>query len=346
MIRGEATRKAAVRRRPIESESVWLAEDVVDPGTWSVDLSAEQRAEIIAAARAADDQGTTTTSLARDEFGLPSLTAELAEWTRALDAGRGFVRIRRFPIEELTERQVELAYVGLGLQLGKPVSQNASGHLLGHVRDERQPRVDPSIRLYQTNQRQDFHTDGADIVGLLCLRPARLGGQSRIASSAAVYNRILAERPDLIEVLYEPMHWDRNGEERPGESPFFAMPVLNDIAGSPRMFFIAWYIRDAQRHPAAPRLTGAQAEAIEMIERIANDDLVHLKMDFQPGDIQLLSNARILHCREAYEDEPEPERRRHLLRLWLAAHSFASVDEVLRGGIPQRDFTEGVTERS
>jgi hypothetical protein len=346
MMRVEATREAQVLRPSIESESVWLAEDVGDPAAWSVELSTEQRAEIIAAARAVDDQGAATTSLTRDEFDLPSLRAETAEWTRALNAGRGFVLINGFPSEELTERQIELAYVGLGLQLGNPVSQNAAGHLLGHVRDEGQPRFDPSVRLYQTNQRQDFHTDGADVVGLLCLRPARSGGQSRIASSAAVYNRILAERPDLIEVLYEPMYWDRNGEERPGEDPFFAMPVLNDIGGSPRMFFIGWYIRDAQRHPAVPRLTGAQTEAIEMIERIANDDSVHLKMDFQPGDIQLLSNARILHCREAYEDDPEPERRRHLLRLWLAAHSFASVDEVLRGGIPQRDQLPAEAERS
>jgi len=212
--------------------------------------------------------------------------------------------VRGFPTEELTPRETEVAYVGLGLQMGTPVSQNAAGDLLGQVRDEGVVRRDPSVRPYQTRQRQDFHTDGADIVGLLCLHPARTGGQSRIASSATVYNRMLAERPDLIEVLYQPMFWDRNGEESVGEDPYFALPVISEVAGAPRVFFIDWYIRDAQRHPAVPRLTAQQSEAIELIERIANDESVHLEMDFRPGDIQWLANDRILHSRDAYEDHP------------------------------------------
>jgi len=132
------------------------------------------------------------------------------------------------------------------------------------------------------------------------------------------------------------MYWDRNNEQSPGEDPFFALPVFNDMAGGPRMFYIGWYIRDAQRHPQAPRLTGPQREALDLIETIANDPAFHLEMDFEPGDVQLLANAKILHCREAYEDHDDPDLRRHLLRLWLTAHAFTSVDEVLRGGIPKR----------
>ena len=132
------------------------------------------------------------------------------------------------------------------------------------------------------------------------------------------------------------MHWDRNYEQSEGENPFFALPVFNDVAGSPRIFYIGSYIRDAQRHPEVPRLTTAQVDTLELIESIANDPETYLEMRFEPGDIQLLSNAKILHSREAYEDEPDPERRRHLLRLWLIAH-FVSVDDVLRGGIPKRE---------
>jgi alpha-ketoglutarate-dependent taurine dioxygenase len=94
-----------------------------------------------------------------------------------------------------------------------------------------------------------------------------------------------------------------------------------------------WYIRDAQRHPDVPRLTGEQCEAMELLESIANDPTFHLEMDFAPGDVQLLNNGKILHSREAYEDEDDPAQRRHLLRLWLAAHRFTSVDDGLRGGI-------------
>jgi hypothetical protein len=264
-----------------------------------------------------------------------SLQADIASWIETLREGKGFVLVRGFPAQELSARQTELVCVGLGLQMGDPVSQNAAGDLLGHVRGEGVQRTDPTVRLSQTRQRQDFHTDGADIVGLLCLDPARSGGQSRIASAATVYNRILIERRDLLEVLYAPMYWDRNGEEPDGEEPYFALPVISDVAGAPRIFFIGWYIRDAQRHSAVPRLTAEQNDAIELIETIANDPSVYLEMDFRPGDIQWLANDRILHSREAYEDDPEHPR--HLLRLWLAARNFASVDDGLRGGIPPKD---------
>jgi Taurine catabolism dioxygenase TauD, TfdA family len=324
-------------RSAVASEAVWTAADVADPTSWSLRLSDEQSRELVSAARELDDGDRTPDSLVRADFDLPSLRSEIMEWTTALTVGRGFFLIRGFPISELTPRQIELGYLGLGLQLGTPVSQNAAGDLLGHVQDEGVVRTDPSVRLYQTSQRQDFHSDGADIVGLLCLQKARCGGESRIASASSVYNRILEYRPDLVEVLYEPMFWDRNGEESPGDDPYFALPVLSDVAGSPRMFFIGWYIRDAQRHLEVPRLTQQQLEAIELVEETANDLEIYLEMDFEPGDIQFLSNAKILHSREAFEDHAEVGRRRHLLRLWLAAHEFASVDDVLRGGIPPRE---------
>jgi alpha-ketoglutarate-dependent taurine dioxygenase len=68
-----------------------------------------------------------------------------------------------------------------------------------------------------------------------------------------------------------------------------------------------------------------------LLEEIANDPTFHLQMDFRPGDVQLLNNGRVLHAREAYEDDPDPARRRHLLRLWLAAHDFGSPPAMLPG---------------
>jgi alpha-ketoglutarate-dependent taurine dioxygenase len=112
--------------------------------------------------------------------------------------------------------------------------------------------------------------------------------------------------------------------------------VLHDVDGAPRVFYIGWYIRDAQRHPQVPRLTAAQRDALDIIEAIANDPELHVEMDFQPGDVQLLNNAKILHSREAYEDGDALDDRRHLLRLWLSAHDFASVEDQLRAGIPTR----------
>ncbi|MGW4533076.1 TauD/TfdA family dioxygenase [Nocardia sp. NPDC004340] len=322
--------------QPVQSPAVWRGADLTDPAEWSTVLTDAQRAEIVDATRAAVAVGRDAANLRREDFPLPGLADPLREWTVTLAQGRAFVLIRRFPVELLTEAEIELAYVGLGLHLGTPVSQNAAGDLLGHVRDERLPRTGPAVRLYTTNERQDFHTDGSDLVGLLCLNAAKAGGESRIASSLAVYNHILAERPDLLEVLRSPFHWDRNDEQSPGDTPYFTLPAIHDINGTPRIFYIGWYIRDAQRHPGVPPLTDLQLEAMRMLEDTANDPAFYLPMDFAPGDIQILNNAKILHSREAYTDHEDPARRRHLLRLWLTAHAFATVEDMLREGIPPR----------
>ena len=118
-------------------------------------------------------------------------------------------------------------------------------------------------------------------------------------------------------------------------SGFFSLAPLHDVDGVPRVFYIGWYIRDAQRHADAPRLTAAQLEAMALIESIANDPLFHVQMDFEPGDIQLLNNARILHAREEFVDDDDLDRRRHLLRLWLRAE-FASLEPFLRAGVPRQ----------
>lgn len=323
-------------RGMVSSSAVWRPASFVGASEWTATLSAVERDEITRAARAAIRSGLSAATVRAENFPLPSLEAKLADWVRELSAGRAFVLIRGFPVEMLSEAETELAYVGLGLHLGTPVSQNAAGDLLGHVRDTGLARDSPAVRLYATNQRQDFHCDGSDLVGLLCLKTARTGGESKIVSSMAVYNEMMARRPDLIEVLRQPFAWDRNDEQSPGEDPFFSLPVIFDIDGSPRIFFVGWYIRDAQRHDQAPRLTTQQLDALELLEGIANDPSFYLQMEFQPGDIQLLNNAKILHAREAYTDYEVPAERRHLLRLWLTAHAFASVENKLRSGIPAR----------
>ena len=271
-----------------------------------------------------------------EEFPLGTMSAAIAAWSRMLEAGRGFLLLRRFPIDLLGEHEIELAYTGLGCHLGTPVGQNAQGERLTHVRDERLPPDAGKVRLYRTRERQDFHTDGADIIGLLCLQRAARGGESKLVSSWALYNEMLERRPDLLGALYEPMGWDRQGDNPAGEPAWFTLAPLHDVDGVPRLFYLGWYIRDSQQHADAPRLTAAQLEAMELLERLANDPTFHVEMDFQPGDVQFLNNGRILHAREAYDDDPDPAQRRHLLRLWLAAHRFASLEAGLRGGVAAR----------
>jgi hypothetical protein len=326
-----------VRRSPLATPAVWTGPEVAPRARdWTHVLSAAEIADLDRAVAHARASGKALAALERADFPLTTLAPAVERWLDALERGQGFLLVRGVPVERYGERDAELAYWGLGLHLGKAVSQNAAGDLLGHVRDVGSA-PDAKVRLYKTRERLGFHTDGADIIGLLCLRPAKSGGASRIASSAAVYNEILRRRPDLVPVLYQPFPFDRNGEERPGEPPFFSIPLCRQEGDWLRTFYIGWYIRDSQRHAAAPRLSAAQREAIDLIDAIAEDPAFHLDMEFRAGDIQWLKNSVILHARTEYEDFAEPERKRHLLRLWLTSRrAFADSDAFLNQGIPAK----------
>ena len=304
--------------------SVWTPADFPDQAAWSFDLSAADQHALINYAR-----GGQRSDLA-DQFG-----AAARRWVDLLNQGPGFVRLRHFPIEALTEPQIKRAYLGLGALLGRPVGQDRDANLIGHIRDERLT-PGPGVRKYRTHLRQDFHSDGSDLVGLLCLHPAKTGGQSKIVSAHTVYNEMLRRAPHLVDIMYQPMPWDRNDEQGRAEAPFLELAPITDIDGIPRIFFIAWYIRDSQRHPDAPRLSEDQLAALGLVESIANDPAFHIQMNFRPGDVQLLNNSTVLHSREEYADEDDLAKRRHLLRLWLTADT-PSVPELLRSGIPKQN---------
>lgn len=307
---------------PATAASVWTPADFPREHAWSFDLDRADRAAIIAAGN-----------------GHPEALAEhfrtaAQRWADILHRGAGFLRLRGFPRDGLTPEQSERAYLALGALLGTPVGQDRDANLLTHIRDERIEST-PGVRKYRTNQRQDFHSDGSDLVSLLCLHPARSGGESKIVSAHAVYNEALRRAPHLVDVMYKSMPWDRNDEQPAGQPPYFELPPIIDIDATPRVFFIAWYIRDSQRHPDAPRLTEEQRAALALFEDIANDPEFHIRMTFDPGDVQILNNTTVLHSREQYTDHPEPDRRRHLLRLWLTAPTPAA-HELLRQGIPRQ----------
>lgn len=287
---------------------------------WLHNLTDGDCRELEAAAAASAQRGIPLTQLDKDAFPLPSLGPTLTALQDDVINGRGFVLLRGFPVAGVAREQVARMYLGLGAWFGLPVPQNAQGHLLGHVKDLGNDPVDPAVRVYTTRRRHLFHTDSCDIVGLLCLHPAKQGGASAIASSTAIYNEIVRRRPDLAKVLCEPFIIDRKGEIPAGKGPTYAMPIFNHYAGQLSALYPRDFIDAAQaRFPDLPRLTPAQIEAMDLIDELAASDQFRLDMDFQPGDIQFLHNHQILHARTAYEDYTAPERKRHLLRLWLAA---------------------------
>ncbi len=306
----------AIPATGLATPDVWRGPEIAENSAWRHAFTPAEIEELLAAYRRAAAKD--LFSWTRDDFPLPTLAPKVAAWMSELDSGCGFILLRGFPADRHPQSVCTGVYWGLGLHMGRAVSQNTDGDLIGHVRDTGADPDAYGVRLYKTRAEQDFHTDGANIIGLFCLRTARSGGVSRIVSSATIFNRMVRERPGLVPTLFEPFPFDTQGQHRPGGNPWFEQPLCRMEDGRLRFFFIPWYIRESQQHPAAPRLTQGQIEAVAFIEAAANDPADYLEMDFQPGDMQFLKNSSVLHKRTAYEDWDAPELKRHLLRLWLA----------------------------
>lgn len=309
-----------VYSRPLEpliDPAGWEPEEIQESNDWAYRLTDSDIDELFRAIANFKRSGAPMVRMTAADFPLPDLSVLLADIHRELLEGRGFSYVRGIPVSDMSLEDIAIAYFGLGHHLGKPVSQNAAGHLLGHVKDYTGGSIDdPHTRGYQTTAELGFHADHCDYVGLLCLNTAKKGGASRIASSVTLYNRMLAKRPDLVAELSKDFYWTRHGEVPPGKEPWYRQPVFCFENGYFSARGVSNYIRKAQGLPGVPPFTAAQEEAMALFcETVAK---CSVDLDFESGDIQFLHNNVILHSRTAYEDWPEPSRKRHLMRLWLS----------------------------
>ena len=328
----------------IEGRSAWHSADFADD-SWIEQLSDADNAEIKSAAEAAlNSAGGDIAKITKDAFPLPSLSGRIAAVSDEIQNGRGFAVLRGIPVEEWGTELSAAAFYGVGAHIGKARSQNAKGHILGHVRDLGRDPKDPTARIYQTTARQTFHTDSTDIVGLVCLKTAKSGGESMLVSAMSVYNVMRAEAPELALELFQPNAVDRRGEVPVGMKEYYELPPLTWHEGRLTVHYQRQYIDSAMRFADANRLTEKRIAALDMFDKLANDRKLKLDMEFRPGDIQLAHNHTLMHDRLDFEDWPELDKRRHLLRLWLCtqnsrplpdafAQRFGSVEIGDRGGV-------------
>lgn len=311
-----------------DDPAAWLGPDMARrPERWIHGLAGEQVAELEETACRLDASGIDIAAITAAEAPLSTLADRLAALKNDLLNGIGFCLIRGVPVERLSQRQSAIAFWCVGAHLGDAVSQNAKGHALGHVRDLGFDYGKPSARGYQTSERLPYHCDMGDVVGLLSLRTGRSGGLSSIVSSVTLYNAMAAERPDLVRVLLQPTYRDRRDEIPEGRKPWYPMPVFNPRDGRLFTHYVRSVIRKAQRFPDVPRISPAQEEAFDYLDALANGPDYHLDMEFQPGDVQFLCNHTTLHSRTKYVDWDEPEKKRHLLRLWLGCPGGPAVPD-------------------
>jgi hypothetical protein len=325
-----AKRKPAKAMEHVDDPAAWTPDALKDVETFSYHLNERDADELESATAAFRRHGVPIEEVRRDNFPLHDFADVLADVRRELMDGRGMVMLRNFPLARFNREGQAIAYLGLGAYLGTAMSQNKQGHILGHVKDLGGDYADPNTRGYMTHAEMRFHSDACDYVGLLCLNGAKSGGASRVASSVTVYNKMLERTPQLAQALCDDLYRTRSGEVNPGEEPFQKHPIFCFHEGVLSAIGLGAAVDKAYKMPGVPALTAVQKEAIETyrktVEECATD------MDFQPGDIQFLNNFVTLHTRREYQDWPEPDRKRHLLRLWLSDPQSRALAKELREG--------------
>ena len=277
-------------------------------------------------------------ALSADNFPLPLLGPKLEALSNILMHGIGFRLIRGLPVDRYDIETVAKIYCGIGAHLGPARSQNAKGHILGHVKDVGADLNDPKVRIYQTTKRQTFHTDSTDVVALLCLKEAMEGGDSLLVSTLTLYNEMQKRHPDLAPLLFDPVATDRRGEVPEGMDPWFEIPVLNWHEGFLTGLYQRQYVDSAARLPEAPRLSDQHKAALDAFDALTNDPGLHLKMRLKPGDMQFVYNHHLMHDRTGFTDWPDPKERRHLLRLWLSLPNDRPLPPVFKQRYGQIDI--------
>lgn len=332
----------------IESPADWRPAAITARRDWIHHVSDAEIAEIDRALADVRRRGLALADLQREDFPLPTVAQRLAHARDLLEDGPGLYLFRGFPAARYGKADLRAIYWGLGRHMGTAVSQSKNGDVLGDVRDIGVDMHSPQGRGYTSNQKLTYHTDSCDVVGLFVLCTARTGGMSMICSSVAVHNEIARSRPDLLEVLHQPFHWSWQGQEAPGEPPYYRQPIFSRHEGRFSCRYVRTHIISAQRFEEVPRLTPQQQEAMALLDSLAGSPDFHYSMMFEPGDIQFLNNHVTLHSRTAFEDHDDPARKRHLLRMWLSVPNSRALSPLLatiyrdqragavRGGFPSR----------
>jgi len=331
--------------KQLKTAASWKGQDLAqNPNKWILSFTPNEIIELENAAKNYLNLNKDIGEITKEEFPLTQLENKLSNLKQTLINGIGFGILRGLPTNNYSQETSATLFCGIGAHLGNARSQNAAGHILGHVRDIGAKSDDPNARIYQTSERQTFHTDSADVVGLLCLKKAQQGGESLLVSTETIYNEMMQLRPDLAELLFHPIATDRRGEIPAGAKSYFEIPIFNWYRGKLTGIYQRQYIDSAQRFPDAMRLTDKHIEALNLFDSIANEPSLHLSMQLEPGDMQFVHNHSMLHDRTGFTDWPEPENRRHLLRLWLSIEGdrelpesfkqrYGSIEVGNRGGI-------------
>ncbi|MDB5444843.1 MAG: taurine dioxygenase [Phenylobacterium sp.] len=303
---------------PVQGLSAWRGRDIAHEGDWIHLLTEAELAELEAVGHRFLDDDPDLRRVVPADYPLPVCAPSIRLWADAMERGRGFVLVRGLRTPHYSDALSASIFFVIGLHLGQPMRQTELGDMIQHVlATSEKTMADPGARSVRVRDRLNYHSDSSDVVALMCLRSAKEGGASSLISSTNLYNEILARRPDLAGLLFQPWHTDWRAQDGDAPKPTYESPMISIVDGVFSAYIGTRLIRTAQNYPETPRLTAQQLQLLDLIDEICADPDIPLYMDFRPGDMQWVLNYVALHSRTAFQDHPEPGRKRHLLRLWV-----------------------------
>ncbi|ACT60222.1 TauD/TfdA family dioxygenase [Hirschia baltica] len=333
---------------PVQGSAAWRGDTLGKGNEWIFQLSDAQIDELEALGSKFVNDDPDLRFVTAEEYPLKQCADAINAWGHDVDYGRGFVLVRGLRTHLYSDALSAAIYYILGLHMGDPIRQNELGDVIDNIYATSDKTMDdPTALSSKVKDELTYHSDSSDIVALMCLRPAKDGGKSCLVSGAEIYNEILKRRPDLAPLLLEPFHWDWRRQDPKAPANSYSSPVISLEEGVFSMYAGSLYVLTAQEYPEVPRLTPEQIEVLNLFDEITYEPGMAIEMDFRPGDIQWLSNYAALHSRTRFEDYPEPQRKRHLLRLWLSRDAGRPVvDGFGKNGVVQvrQKPREGVVE--
>ncbi len=327
---------------PADDPANWTLADLPDGGeAFTLRFTAEELVQMDQVLKGARARDITPENAQDDLFRWPAVALRMNYVLAELRAGRGVVVMAGLPLDRWSKQDAALMYWGLGTELGAGVSQSAKGDRLGHVRD--MSAVDSNARAYQNKHELNPHTDHTELVGLMCLRDAKSGGETPITSALAVHDEILRTHPHLMPLLYRGWRYHRRGEQQPGEPAItpYRIPVFSRHEGKVSCRLIRPYIHAAAEELGQP-LSADENQALDLVQALSQDPRFCLGLRLTPGSLVFFNNYTVIHGRRPFVDHEEPDRKRHLLRLWLLPDAFRpTVPEIeiysTKGGIQRRE---------
>ena len=311
--------------RKVSSQRAWKRVDLDASTRWNVLLSNKAIEQLEVSAAGLPKDRLDWLNISKQELTGSELISLLDDVAEEINSGYGFAKIGGLDISKYSEDMIYRIYWIVALCLGEVVPQNAKGEMIGAVTDLIGGAArGTDDRGYTSSDELRFHCDGGGVSALFCVRQAPLGGENAVVSLLSIYNEILAHHPQHLDTLHRgfPLYQRKeqgDGREK-GSVSSSNFPTFSENHG----VISAWLnlkLAELASEVSDNPYSDAESEALRVVETIAERNDFKFSLKLVPGEVLIVNNFALMHKRSAFHDDPDPDRRRLMLRLWLNLHA-------------------------